>query len=357
MPATKTTARKFSFSDLKPTLVRTYQEWSKDQAPRLGAALAYYTTLSLAPLLLLLLALAGLIFGDEAAKGQISAQAGSLVGPEGAKAIEEIIQNASKPGGGILASFIGFATLIFGASSVAGELKNALNSVWNKDDSDESIKDMITKRSTALVIVLACGFLLLVSLTVSSAVAAAGSFLTNLLPVPEIVMHALLLLVSLAVITGVFALLFRYLPDVNLTWSDVLPGAAFTAVLFTIGKFLIGLYLGKASFGSTYGAAGSLVIVLVWVYYSAQILFFGAEFTQVYSAEFGSDPQNRRGRAKGKTTVQASPKPVVAGRLARESAGGGSMLPTAPPDKATGIVGTLIGSALAITRAVRGAKR
>jgi membrane protein len=277
-----------SFSQAKDILTRSWKEFNQDQAPRLGAALAYYTLLSLAPLLILLIAIGGLIFGKEAAQGQLFGQINSMVGSEGGKAIQEMISNASKPASGSIASIIGFLMLILGASSVASELKSSVNVIWDLPDDSGGVEEMIKKRSAALGVVLGCGFLLLVSLAVSSAVAAAGKFVTSMLPLPEAVLHLFGMLLSLAVITGVFAVLLKYLPDVELEWRDVLTGALFTSILFTIGNFLIGMYLGKASFGSTYGAAGSLVIVLVWVYYSSQIFFFGAEFTQVYSNQYGS---------------------------------------------------------------------
>lgn len=277
-------------------LLRTWTEWNADQAPRIGAALAFYSMLSLAPLLILLIALAGLIFGDEAARGQLFGQIESLVGRQGAVAIQEMVKNAAKPGSGILASVIGFVTLIAGASSVAAELQNALNQIWTKRvDTQAGIKDIVTQQGRALGVVLASGFLLLISLAVSSGIAAVGAWFSNLLPLPEAALSALNFLIGLLVITGVFAVLFRYLPMVPVQWRDVMPGAVFTSVLFSAGKLVIGLYLGKASFGSTYGAAGSLVIVLVWVYYSAQIFLFGAEFTQVYAAEYGSDPMQKKG--------------------------------------------------------------
>jgi membrane protein len=332
-----------SFAEWKRLLTRTYQEWNEDQAPRLGAALAYYTTLSLAPLLILLIALAGLVFGKEAAQGQLFDEIQAMVGSDGAGAIQEMVKNASKPSSGILASIIGFATLIFGASSVAAELKNSLNAIWDQpQDNTASIKDVVKQRFSALGVVLGGGFLLVVSLAVSSVIAAGGKFMTGVLPLPEVILQALNFAIGLAVITGVFAVLFKYLPDVKLEWRDVLAGAVFTSLLFAIGKFAIGLYLGKASFGSTYGAAGSLVIVLVWVYYSAQIMFFGAEFTQVYASEHGSDPNRRR--------VNATPK--VAPPLGRpispltETAASGDL------GKA-GVFGSLIGSALAIGKIVR----
>jgi len=342
-----------NFAELRALFLRTWTEWNADQAPRLGAALAYYTVLSLAPLLLLLIAAAGLIFGQQAAQGQLMGQIKDLVGAEGAEAIQTMVQNASKPGSGILASIIGFAVLLFGASTVAAELKASLDQVWNKKPAESAgIKELVTERSYALVVVMGCGFLLLVSLAVSSALAAAGSFVGNLLPVPEFVLHVLNLAVSVAVITGVFAVMFKYLPDANIQWRDVLLGALFTSVLFSIGKLLIGLYLGKASFGSTYGAAGSLVIVLVWVYYSSQILFFGAEFTQVYAQSHGSDPMQRRKKHSPKE--QATKGAAELGHIAGH---GNAGLQSSADEKTAGLFGSVVGSALAVTKIVRGFRR
>ena len=256
------------------------------------------------------------MFGKEAAQGQLFNEIRNMMGTDGAKAIEEIVQNAAKPASGIMASIIGLAMLIFGASSVASELRISLNTIWDQpQDPNEGIKEMVTERSYALAVVLGCGFLLLVSLAVSSVVAGAGKVATGRLPFSEPVLHVLNLVISVLVISVVFAFLFKYLPDVKVQWRDVMLGAVVTAILFTIGKFLIGMYLGKASFGSTYGAAGSLVIVLVWVYYSAQIFFFGAEFTQVYACEHGSDPMCSRrdrqvaGQAKQATKALKTPSP------------------------------------------------
>jgi membrane protein len=328
--------KSISAAQAKALLLKSWKEFNDDQVPRLGAALAYYTALSLAPLLILLIAIAGFVFGREAAQGQLFGQLTSMVGPEGAKAIEGMVAGASKPSSGIMASIIGFLTLIFGASSVAGELKSSLNIIWNRPQDDSGgITSLVTDRSKALGVVLGGGFLLLVSLTVSSALAAAGSFMGDMMPIPAFVLEALNFVVSIVVIAGVFAVLFKYLPDVRIEWHDVLIGAAFTSVLFTIGKFLIGMYLGKASFGSTYGAAGSLVIVLVWVYYSAQIFFFGAEFTQVYAREFGSDPLRRR-KSADQPKMVTTPAP--------------NEVPAAYESSAVGAVGSLLGGALALSR-------
>jgi membrane protein len=311
-------------AQVKDILLKSWKEFNDDQAPRLGAALAYYTLLSLAPLLILLIAVAGLVFGKQAAQGQLFNELNNIVGPQGGQAIQEMIKSASKPSSGIVASVIGFATLLFGASSVAGELKASVNVIWDLPVKSGGIKDMVKQRSLALAVVLGCGFLLLVSLVVSSSIAAAGKFVADMLPMPELVMQALGFVLSFAVITGVFAALLKYLPDTPVEWRDVFAGAAFTALLFTIGEYLIGMYLGKASFGSTYGAAGSLVIVLVWVYYSSQIFFFGAEFTQVYSKEYGSRREKRKQqeREARKPVAEAAPQPVENAALA----GAGSLL-------------------------------
>ncbi|HYO80581.1 MAG TPA: YihY/virulence factor BrkB family protein [Bryobacteraceae bacterium] len=343
-----------SFADVKSLLMRAWTEWNEDEAPRLGAALAYYTTLSLAPLLILMIALAGLIFGQEAASGQLFTEIQGMVGSEGAKAIEGMVQNASKPGSGILASIIGFLTLVFGASSVASELTSSLNIVWDrKASSAEGIKGMVKERSKALGVILGAGFLLLVSLAVTSAVAAAGSIVSRALPLPEGVLHLLTFVGGMVVTAGVFAVLFRYLPDVHLSWNDVVPGAIFTSILFSLGKLLIGLYLGKASFGSTYGAAGSLVIVLVWVYYSAQIFFFGAEFTQVYSEVHGTDPLQKRG-SKEPGHIDKAPKTAVATSNLPGSAAWGN---AGSEGKGSGMLGGVLGSALAATKIFRGLRR
>lgn len=330
--------------ELKRLLVKTYEEWSEDQAPRLGAALAYYTCLSLAPLLVIIIAMAGLIFGKEAASGELFHQIKDMVGAEGAKAIQEMVRSASKPSSGIFASVIGFATLLFGASSVASELRYSLNVVWDQPvNTDSGIKDLVKERSYALAVVLGCGFLLVTSLVVSSVLSAAGKYVSHLLPMPGFVFQTFDFLITFAVPTGVFALLFRYLPDVDIEWKDVLLGAAFTSVLFNIGKLLIGLYLGKASVGSAYGAAGSLVILLVWVYYSSQIFFFGAEFTQVYANTYRRKPV-----PKVKTAV---PSPAAA-RYARQASLGNAQMAPAQPDDAASKVGSVIGTLLAATRAV-----
>ncbi len=266
-----------------------YNDWSEDKAPRLGASLAYYTVFSLAPLLLIVITIAGLVFGQEAVQGQIVAQIGGLVGDEGAEAIQQMIVGASKPRTGAIATGIGIATLLFGASGVFGALHDALNTIWEVEPKPgRGVLGMIKDRFLSFTMVLGVGFLLLVALVVSAGLAALGELMRGLLPVPEWVLHVVNVIVAFGITTLLFALIYKILPDVEIRWSDVWTGAAFTALLFTIGKFLLGLYLGKGAVGSAYGVAGSLIVILLWIYYSAQILFFGAEFTQVYANKYGS---------------------------------------------------------------------
>jgi membrane protein len=270
---------------LKDTAV----EWNQDQAPQLGAALAYYAVFSLAPLLVIAVSIAGLVFSREAATGQVVGQIQGLVSQDAAVAIQEIIENANKPETGIFATIVGVVMLLFGASGVFGELQQSMNAVWDIEPKPKrGLWAMVKDRFFSFSMVLGTGFLLLVSLVISAGLAAMGEFFTGLLPGGEVVLQVVNFIVSLAVITVLFALIFKYIPDAEIAWGDVWIGASATALLFTAGKVLIGLYIGHSSFSSTYGAAASLVVILLWVYYSAQILFFGAEFTQVYANTYGS---------------------------------------------------------------------
>ena len=256
-----------------------FSEFSDDKAQRLGASLAYYTLFSITPLLLIAIAIAGLIFGHSEAQAQIVKQLRTLMGEAGAKAIEEMLISASKPKTGTLAIVIGAVTLLFGAAGVFGQLKDALNTIWNVEEKPKGgILGFIRGRFLSFAMVLGVGFLLLVSLVIDAALSALSSTLWE--PVQ--------LLISFAVITLMFAMIFRYLPDVRIEWRDVWFGAGFTSFLFVLGKFGLGLYLGKSAVGSSYGAAGSLVVLLVWIYWSANIMFFGAEVTQVYARRHGS---------------------------------------------------------------------
>jgi membrane protein len=273
----------------------TFSYWTEDKAPRLGAALAYYTIFSLAPLLIIAIAVAGLVFGAKAAQGSVVEQIGGLVGQRGAEAIQTILQSAHKPAIGTIVGIFGVATLLFGASGVFGELQDALNTVWHVPTRQMSIRQCIKDRFPCFVMVLGIGFLLMVSLLLSAALAAVGKFLGGYLPISENLLHVLSFLVSFGISTLLFAMIFKILPQTPVAWSDVWVGAVVTALLFDVGKLLIGLYLGKSSIASTYGAASSLAIVLAWLYYSAQILYFGAEFTRVYASRHGSRSDQRAG--------------------------------------------------------------
>ena len=277
---------KEAFSLLKTTLF----EWLDDQAPMLGAALAYYTVFSLAPLLIITIAIAGLVFGAEAAQGQIFDQLRGLLGDASGKAMEEIVQSASaEPKTGVVATVIGIVTLLFGASGVFGQLQASLNIIWGvQPKPGRGVLGIIRDRILSFGFILVVGFLLLVSLLLTAAIAFVGKQFEAMIPGTEALIQLLNAILSLAVITLLFAMMFKILPDANIAWRDVLIGAFITALLFTIGKFALGFYLGRSGVASSYGAAGSLIVLLIWVYYSSQIVFFGAEFAQVYANRFGS---------------------------------------------------------------------
>jgi Predicted membrane protein len=286
------------FSRLRPAeilsaLKEAIAEWSNDNVPRLGASLAFYTLLSLAPLLVVVVAIAALVYGKQAAQGQLFWQIRGMMGEEGARTIQGLLQSAYKPATSAVATVLGVLTLALGASSVVVELRAALNTIWHVPaDSSASgfsgLVSMAKERFYSIAMILGVGFLLLVSLILNACIAAVGKFFGGFLPARESALQGATAIISFLVITGLFAAIYKFIPAVRLKWSDVIVGASFTALLFTVGKHLIGLYLGKASFGSTYGAAGSLVVVLVWVYYSSQLFFLGAEFTKVYTKRFGS---------------------------------------------------------------------
>jgi membrane protein len=267
----------------------TCSAWVADDTPRLGAALAFYTISSLAPFLIVATAVAGFVFGREAVEGEVLRQIQSWVGQAGAEAIHTVIQSANRPTLGTIASFIGLGTILLGASGAFVELQEALNRIWKVQRRSEGIvRGTIRKRFLSFALVVGSGFLLLLSLAASAALAVVGKFMGHLLPVPASLFESANSLLSFAVITLLFAMMFKVLPDTHIAWGDVWIGAAATSLLFTIGKMLIGLYLGKSTIASPYGAAASLVIVLVWVYYSAQIFLLGAEFTHVYANKHGS---------------------------------------------------------------------
>ena len=269
-------------------LAATISDWYEDRAQRIGAALAYYTIFALTPGLIVLIAVAGLFFGGNA-EVQIVGQIRELIGEQGAKAIESMLRSARTEPLGVSGTVLALIPLVFGLWGVFGELQDGLNTIWGVTPrSGRRVVDMLRERFLSFAMVVGIGFLLLVSLALSAWVVAVGTYFGGLLPAPAAALEAVNFVVSFAVVTALFAMTFKLLPDVHIAWRDVWLGASVTALLFTIGKFLIGLYLGKSSIASAYGAAGSLVIIVVWVYYSAQILLLGAEFTKVYVKRRGS---------------------------------------------------------------------
>jgi membrane protein len=271
-----------SWRTLWTVVKETASDWIDDDASRLAASLAFYTLLSLAPLVIIAVAVAGFVLGPEAARGQIADELSSVVGRDAARGIQAVVASAQSPTSGLIGTIIGVVTLFVGASGVFGELQFALNSIWEvKAKPGRGVLGEVKDRFFSFSMVLVVAFLLLVSLMLSALLSALGRGFATSLPGGELVWQAVNFAFSLAMVTCLFALIFKYVPDVEIDWKDVWAGAGVTALLFTIGKSLLGVYLGKASIESSYGAAGSLVVLVVWVYYSAQILFLGAEFTQV----------------------------------------------------------------------------
>lgn len=262
--------------------------WWDDNVPRLGASLAYYTLFAIAPILLVATAVAGLAFGAEAARGEIANQLDLLVGRDGALAVQSLLAGANQRHASIFAAVLGSITFVVAATGAFLELQAALNTIWHvKPNPSLNFKAYLLARLRSFGLVVAIGFLLMVSLTVSAALAALNGWLAGRSPNLPVLWSAIKLLVSLAVTTALFALLFRFLPDVRLHWRDVSTGALVTAVLFMVGQQLIGMYLGQSGAASSYGAAGSVMILLLWVYYSSQIVLLGAEFTRAYTQRRG----------------------------------------------------------------------
>jgi membrane protein len=273
---------------------QAWREFDDDQAQSLGAALAYYMVFTIAPLLLIVIAIAGVVFGHKAAQGAIEQQLASTLGENVARALNEMIVMVSKPKSGAIATIAGVITLLFGVAGVFSQLQDALDKIWNVERPTAGWKGMIKDRFLSMTMVFGIGLLLLVSLVFDTAISAMGKYAGQYFPGGETMLQIVQLVISFGIITVLFALIFRYLPHTHVAWRDVWSGAAVTSFLFVIGKFLLGLYIGRAAVGSAYGAAGSLVVILIWVYWSAQILFFGAELTQVYARSHGS----RAGEAK-----------------------------------------------------------
>lgn len=269
-------------------LKETFSEFMADKATRLSAALAYYSVFSLAPLLIIAIAIAGAVFGEDAARGAIEYQLTDAIGGDAARVVQDMVKAAYLEDKSVLMTVVGVAILLVTASVVFAQLKDAMNTVWGIDvKPGRAVKGFLKSRLLALSMVPVIGFLLLVSLGITTATATATNWLGNSLPVPGFIFQTLSLLVSLGVVTVLFALIFKILPDADIRWGDVWFGALITAVLFTIGKLLLGLYLGREGAASAYGAAGALILLLSWVYYSANILMLGAEFTQVYARRSG----------------------------------------------------------------------
>jgi membrane protein len=273
-------------------LKRALAGWWNDNVPHLGAALSYYTLFSLAPILIVAMSIAGLVFGAEAVRGEIVGQIDGLVGREGAFAVQAMLEGAAKPSSSVPATIIGVITFFIGATGAFLELQTALNAIWRvKPKASASfLRSLAIDRLISFGLVVGVGFLLLTSLLISAGLAALDKYMGQAFPGVAVLWQAANVLVSLGVITLLFAMIYKMLPDVDLAWSDVWIGALVTAGLFTLGKFLIGLYLGTSGLASSYGAAGSVIVLLVWVYYSSQIVLLGAEFTRAYVDQFGRRP-------------------------------------------------------------------
>lgn len=270
-------------------LRQSYQEWSSDKASRLAAALSYYTAVAIAPLLVLMVMLIGWFYGENSAQSQVVGQLRALVGPQGAEVAQAVIESADRPDIAGIAGIISLITLLWGASNVFVELQDSLNTIWGVElkPRSQGIRAVLRERFLSFSMVLVIGFLLLVSLVLSAILSALGGTFHRLLPGMEMLWQGVNLVVSFGVTTLLFALIYKVLPDAKFAWKDVWMGATVTALLFTVGKWLLGLYLGNQTTSSAYGAAGSLMVLLIWIYYSAQIFFFGAEFTQVYARREG----------------------------------------------------------------------
>jgi membrane protein len=265
-------------------LKQTYKKWDQHNCARLSASVAFYTLLSFAPLLIVLTAVVGLAESKTSADNDLIYQAKNMLGERGAEVVKTLLASAQEPSTGVFASIVSFILLLSGASGVFTELRSALNLIWDAaPQTSSAVMGVVKERLFSFGIVLSVGFLLLVSLLLSAALAFIEEFFGQMIPVPPILLDCANFIASFAVITFLFALLFKYLPAIHISWRDVTLGAIGTALLFTIGKLLLALYLGRASVTSAYGAAGSLVAFIIWVYYSAQIFFFGAEFTRVYA--------------------------------------------------------------------------
>ena len=286
--------------------------WWDDNVPRLGASLAYYTLFALSPTLVIAISVAGLVFGAQAVRGEVVGQIQGLVGRQGAEAVQAMLEGASKPSASILATVIGSITAFLGATGAFIELQAALNAIWRvKPRPGVNVKAFLLQRLISFGLVVGVGFILLVSLLVNAALAGLSSYLGHIFPTLTALWEAANVLVSLGVVTLLFAMVYKVLPDVRLGWRDVWAGALVTAGFFSVGKQLIGLYLGTSSIASSYGAAASVVVLLVWVYYSAQIVLLGAEFTRFYVERFRGKPPRMKYAVHDPAPPQISPAPQI----------------------------------------------
>jgi membrane protein len=302
--------KEIRWCDIRELLSESFDCWSQHKGGRLGASLALYTLLSLAPLVLVVVSIVGLVFGNTAAQRDIIQQAQVLIGSQGASAVASLLQKSENTTHGVIATIIGLITLLFSASGVLIELRDALNTIWEvpsrKVSGFRMITSFIKDRLFSFAIVVSIGFLLIVSLAISTWISALGAFSASIFPGEQILLHIANSVVSFVVITGLFAAIYKVMPDVRIEWRDVLLGGAVNSLLFTIGKLILGLYLGRASYASIYGAAGSIVVLIVWVYYSGQIFFLGAEFTRAFARRYGSRPDEH---PEGMVTLASAPAP------------------------------------------------
>lgn len=341
---------------------KTVAAWVDDYAPSMGAAISYYTAFSIAPLLVIVIAIAGYVFGEDAVRGALQGQIAGLVGSDGAVAIQGLISSASEPTEGLIASGVSLVVLLIGATTVFAEIQSALDRIWHVPEKAKpsGLWGLLRARFLSFGLILGLAFLLMASLAVGAAVAAMGSYFSTLLPGWEVLLHGINLGMSLVVETLVFAMIFKFMPSTKIAWSDVWVGAAVTAALFELGKLLIGLYVGKAGISSTYAAAGSIAVILIWVYYAAQIFLLGAEFTKVYAGERGSHRAEPATLAPETPVRSEDPVPVASASTQGAASVRGSQVSVArqgedvqeiPLDTRIGIV-VVVGSALALRAAV-----
>ncbi len=323
----------FRWRDVKSLLGESFDQWNRHNATRLGAALAFYALLSLAPLLLVLVSIVGLVFGRSAAEHATVAQAQSLVGPTAGKALSAFIAGSHHTAHGVIATIFGLVTLLFSASGVVIELRSALNTIWDVPTPDLSgmqmIKSFVKERLFSFAIVMGVGFLLIVSLAVSAWITALGAVSNSVSGVEAGLFHVVNFAVSFIIIAGLFGAIYKVMPDVHIEWRDVVLGGGVTSLLFTLGKLVLGFYLGRASYASTYGAAASIVVLIAWIYYSGQIFFLGAEFTRAFARRYGSHA-NKSHTEKRMVKLASDTKPQSEPDIATPATAAEQPHPTAP---------------------------